>query len=146
MKLPSSATRVPYRYCKAKLGARNVRSCRRLPGALQNELGYQVIEEGRLDGRTTDALDPGSTISGTQLDGRAYLPVCLVSHLSMDLVIIVLGTMRHAEYFHDHVRIERMFFDGVPQPLDGALQPDLSLPGFGVTFRRADAEPYRQKF
>jgi L-alanine-DL-glutamate epimerase-like enolase superfamily enzyme len=57
-----------------------------------------------------------------------------------------LPSMRHAEYFHDHIRIERMFFDGVPQPLDGALRPDLSVPGFGVTFRRADAEPYRQKF
>src|ERR1700735_3877848 len=43
----------------------------RWPGALQKELGngYQVIEEG-LDGRTTDALDPGSAISGAQLDGR----------------------------------------------------------------------------
>ena len=41
----------------------------RWPGALQKELGnnYQVIEEG-LDGRTTDARDPGSPISGAQLD------------------------------------------------------------------------------
>ena len=45
----------------------------RWPGALQKELGnnYQVIEEG-LDGRTTDARDPGSPISGAQLDGSAY--------------------------------------------------------------------------
>ena len=35
---------------------------------------------------------------------------------------------RHAEYFHDHVRIERMFFDGLPEPNDGALRPDLSRP------------------
>jgi lysophospholipase L1-like esterase len=65
----------------------------RWPGALQKELGnnYQVIEEG-LDGRTTDALDPGSPISGAQLDGSAYLPACLASHLPVDLVIIMLGT------------------------------------------------------
>jgi lysophospholipase L1-like esterase len=65
----------------------------RWPGALQKELGpnYQVIEEG-LDGRTTDALDPTSTISGAQLDGSAYLPACLASHLPLDLVIIMLGT------------------------------------------------------
>jgi lysophospholipase L1-like esterase len=50
-----------------------------------------VIEEG-LDGRTTDALDPGSPISGAQLDGSAYLPACLASHLPVDLVIIMLGT------------------------------------------------------
>jgi L-alanine-DL-glutamate epimerase-like enolase superfamily enzyme len=56
-----------------------------------------------------------------------------------------LPSMRHAEYFHDHVRIERMFFDGLPEPSNGALQPDLSRPGFGVAFRRADAERYLQK-
>ena len=42
--------------------------------------------------RTTDALDPGSSISGAQLDGSAYLPACLASHLPVDLVIIMLGT------------------------------------------------------
>jgi lysophospholipase L1-like esterase len=61
--------------------------------ALQKELGdnYQIIEEG-LDGRTTDARDPGSPISGAQLDGSAYLPACLASHLPVDLVVIMLGT------------------------------------------------------
>src|ERR1700751_2993871 len=65
----------------------------RWPGALQKELGnnYQVIEEG-LDGRTTDARDPGSPISGAQLDGSAYLQSCLASHLPVDLVVIMLGT------------------------------------------------------
>jgi L-alanine-DL-glutamate epimerase-like enolase superfamily enzyme len=27
----------------------------------------------------------------------------------------------HAEYFHDHVRIERMLFDGVAEPINGTL-------------------------
>ena len=63
------------------------------PGTLQKELGdnYQVIPEG-LNGRTTDARDPGASISGAQLDGSAYLPACLNSHLPLDLVIIMLGT------------------------------------------------------
>ena len=50
--------------------------------------------------------------------------------------------LRHAEYFHDHVRIESMFFDGVPSPVDGAISPDLSAPGNGLVFRRRDAEPF----
>jgi L-alanine-DL-glutamate epimerase-like enolase superfamily enzyme len=50
---------------------------------------------------------------------------------------------RHGEYFHDHVRIERMFFDGMPQPRDGALHPNLDLPGIGVEFKRADAGQYQ---
>lgn len=65
----------------------------RWAGILKNLLGsnYEVIEEG-LDGRTTDATDPTSPISGAQLDGAAYLPACLSSHLPVDLVVIMLGT------------------------------------------------------
>ena len=50
--------------------------------------------------------------------------------------------LRHLEYFHDHVRIERMFFDGVLEPEDGMLRPDPSRPGNGLEFKRADAAPY----
>jgi L-alanine-DL-glutamate epimerase-like enolase superfamily enzyme len=50
--------------------------------------------------------------------------------------------LRHLEYFHDHVRIERRFFDGVPEPVDGALHPDLTRPGNGLELRRADAARY----
>ena len=54
-----------------------------------------------------------------------------------------LSALRHAEYFHDHVRIENMLFDGVLQPRDGALWPDLSRPGLGLEFKAQDAEPFR---
>lgn len=46
------------------------------------------------------------------------------------------------EYFHDHVRIERMFFDGLPQLSGGKLRPDLSTPGNGLVLRRADAQKF----
>jgi L-alanine-DL-glutamate epimerase-like enolase superfamily enzyme len=46
----------------------------------------------------------------------------------------------HLEYFHDHVRIEEMLFDGVQRPVDGVLRPDRSRPGTGLELRRADAE------
>jgi L-alanine-DL-glutamate epimerase-like enolase superfamily enzyme len=49
---------------------------------------------------------------------------------------------RHLEYFHDHARLERMLFDGVLEPQDGALRPDLSRPGNGLAFKRAEAERY----
>lgn len=52
------------------------------------------------------------------------------------------GAMRHAEYFHDHVRIEEMLFDGVARPTDGALRPDLTRPGLGLEFKQADADRY----
>jgi L-alanine-DL-glutamate epimerase-like enolase superfamily enzyme len=50
------------------------------------------------------------------------------------------GAVRHLEYFHDHVRIERMLFDGAVAPVAGALRPDLSRPGLGLEFKRRDAE------
>ena len=47
--------------------------------------------------------------------------------------------LRHLEWFHDHVRIEHMLFDGAPVPRDGAIRPDLSRPGHGLAFKRQDA-------
>lgn len=51
--------------------------------------------------------------------------------------------LRHLEYFHDHVRIEKMLFDGAPVPRSGVLKPDLSRPGLGLEFKRADADKFR---
>jgi L-alanine-DL-glutamate epimerase-like enolase superfamily enzyme len=53
-----------------------------------------------------------------------------------------LPNFRHMEYFHDHVRIEQMLFDGVQRPAHGELYPDLSRPGMGLEFKRADAAKY----
>jgi L-alanine-DL-glutamate epimerase-like enolase superfamily enzyme len=50
--------------------------------------------------------------------------------------------VRHMEYFHDHVRIATMLFDGVPAPVDGLLHPDLNRPGLGLEFKHADARQY----
>jgi L-alanine-DL-glutamate epimerase-like enolase superfamily enzyme len=50
--------------------------------------------------------------------------------------------LRHLEYFHDHVRIESMLFDGVLVPDGGALVPDRSRPGLGLELKRADAQRY----
>jgi hypothetical protein len=35
-----------------------------------------------------------------------------------------------------------MLFDGVVDPIDGALVPDLDRPGIGLELRRGDAEQY----
>ena len=43
--------------------------------------------------------------------------------------------LRHLEWFHDHVRIEQMFFEGVHDPSSGALHPDPATPGHGLTTR-----------
>ncbi len=48
----------------------------------------------------------------------------------------------HLEYFHDHARIEHLLFDGALTPKNGVLTPDLSRPGMGLEFKRADAAKY----
>jgi L-alanine-DL-glutamate epimerase-like enolase superfamily enzyme len=50
--------------------------------------------------------------------------------------------LRHLEYFHDHARIESMFFDGACSPVNGELSPDRSRPGLGIEFKRADAQRF----
>ena len=51
--------------------------------------------------------------------------------------------LEHVEYFHDHVRIESMFFDGLPKLHQGSLRVDRTRPGLGLELKREDVEPYR---
>jgi len=50
--------------------------------------------------------------------------------------------LRHLEWFHDHVRVERLLFDGAVEPADGQLRPDLGRTGNGLELKRADAARY----
>jgi L-alanine-DL-glutamate epimerase-like enolase superfamily enzyme len=51
-------------------------------------------------------------------------------------------SFRHVEYFHDHARIEQMFFDGFIAPVNGKLEPDRSRPGLGLLLKKKDAERF----
>ena len=53
-----------------------------------------------------------------------------------------LRNVRHIEWFHDHVRMERLLFDGVVVPERGAVRPDLERLGLGLELKRADAARY----
>ena len=60
-----------------------------------------------------------------------HLPVCCAAPRLFNL-----------EWFHDHVRIEHMLFEGAPVPGNGAVRPDLSRPGNGLAFKHRDAERF----
>ncbi len=49
----------------------------------------------------------------------------------------------NVEYFFDHYRIERMFFDGALEPVNGMLHPDSARHGFGLECKWPDMERYR---
>ena len=63
-------------------------------------------------------------------------------HLSVH-VAAATENFRHLEWFHDHVRIEGMFFDGTLDPTGGAIVPDAHSPGNGLALRSTDIEKYR---
>lgn len=67
----------------------------------------------------------------------AHTAPCVHTHLGCCAT-----PLRHLEYFHDHVRVERMFFEGARSPVNGELSPDLSRPGIGIEFKRADAQRF----
>jgi L-alanine-DL-glutamate epimerase-like enolase superfamily enzyme len=54
-----------------------------------------------------------------------------------------LSQLVHLEYFHDHVRLEGMLFDGVLAPAGGAITPDPAVAGHGLSLRADAAARYR---
>jgi hypothetical protein len=57
-------------------------------------------------------------------------------------VCAAIEPLAHVEYFHDHARIEELLFDGAPPLREGALWPDPTVPGMGLSLREDEAERY----
>jgi lysophospholipase L1-like esterase len=74
----------------ARAGRHRFAPDRRWPGVLRRQLGsgWEVLEEGH-PGRTTVHDDP---IEGLHKNGLKALPVCLETHMPLDLVVLMLGT------------------------------------------------------
>ncbi|MFP3580043.1 enolase C-terminal domain-like protein [Arthrobacter sp. SIMBA_036] len=62
-------------------------------------------------------------------------------HLST-AVAAATPNFRHLEWFHDHVRIESLFFDGTLDPDGGSVTPGDGS-GNGLSLRTAETEKYR---
>lgn len=116
------------------------------------EYGYdlwyfrRMLEAGAVDVLQADASRcagiTGFMRAGALCESRS-LP--LSAHCGPSLHVhpgCALPSFRHLEYFHDHARIEHMFFDGALTPVRGALHPDLTRPGLGLEFKRSDATRY----
>ncbi|HXT80347.1 MAG TPA: enolase C-terminal domain-like protein [Acetobacteraceae bacterium] len=106
----------------------------------------RTLESGAVDVQQVDASRCGG-ISGFLAAGQlceAY-HTDLSAHCAPSLhvhVACAVPRFRHQEYFHDHVRIEQMLFDGAARARDGVIAPDLSRPGLGLEFKQADAARY----
>jgi len=89
-------------------------------------------------GGITGFLQVGALCEAHHVDLSAHCAPAIHRH-----VACAVPRLRHIEWFHDHVRIEQMLFDGAPAARDGAIEPDLGRPGHGLTFKGRDAERFR---
>ena len=116
------------------------------------EYGYDawyfrnMLQAGAVDVLQADATRCGG-ITGFLNAATLCMAHCLPlsAHTAPSIhahVCCAVPVVRHLEYFHDHVRIENMFFDGTLQPANGQLHPDLTRPGLGLELRRADIQRY----
>ena len=91
-------------------------------------------------GGVTGFMDAAALADAQPVPFSAHCAPSLHMHLAC-----AARPLRHVEYFHDHVRIESMLFDGFCAQKNGAMTPDLSRPGLGLEFKQADAERFRIK-
>jgi L-alanine-DL-glutamate epimerase-like enolase superfamily enzyme len=116
------------------------------------EYGYDIDYFRRmLDAGAVDVLQADATRCGgftgflqmANLCDAYHIP--LSSHCAPSLHLHIgcaTSILRHAEYFYDHARIERMLFDGVAKPVNGALRPDRTQCGMGLRIKRLDAQKF----
>jgi L-alanine-DL-glutamate epimerase-like enolase superfamily enzyme len=116
------------------------------------EYGYDIfyfrrmLAAGAVDVQQADITRCGGVTALLQVAALCQAHNVLLSgHTAPALhthVACAIPAFKNLEYFHDHVRIERMIFDGLPQLAGGELRPDLSRPGNGLELKRTDAKRF----
>lgn len=108
---------------------------------------HHMLEAGAVDCLQADVTRCGGFTGFAQVaalcDARS---LDLSAHCAPQLAVHVCAAtwhLRHLEWFHDHVRLEHLLFDGVLDAEDGALRPDPDRIGLGLELREADAAPFQ---
>src|SRR5947209_2332554 len=109
---------------------------------------HRMLEAGAVDVLQADATRCAGITGFMRVDALCESrSMQLSSHCGPSVHVhpcCAINSFRHMEYFHDHVRIEHMLFDGALTPTNGALRPDLSRPGIGIELKRSDAARYAE--
>ena len=126
-----------------------------LPGATDVAAGEYIytLDDARalLSAEAVDVLQADVTRCGGITGMMMIGALCEAHHLDLSghcapslhrHVACALPRLRHVEWFHDHVRIEQLLFDGAPVASDGVIRPDPGKPGHGLTFKTRDAERF----
>lgn len=85
----------------------------------------------------TGFMEVAALCEGFQVPLSCHTAPAIHAHLAC-----AANPVRHIEWFHDHVRIERMLFDGVPTAREGWVTPDPVRPGLGLELKHKDAQGY----
>ncbi len=88
-------------------------------------------------GGITGLMSASGLANAHGLDVSAHCAPAISAH-----AFCAVERRRHLEYFHDHVRVEALLFDGVPEPDGGVLRPDRARPGNGLELKERDAERF----
>ena len=130
----------------------------RVPAPIEiaaGEYGFDLFSFRRmLDASAVDVLQADVTRCGGITELRRVAALCrarnvpLSAHTAPALHLhpcSALTGIRHIEWFHDHVRLERMLLEGAVAPEDGTLRPVPSRPGHGLRVRREQAERFETR-
>jgi L-alanine-DL-glutamate epimerase-like enolase superfamily enzyme len=107
---------------------------------------FAAMAEGAVDcvqvdatrcGGYTEWLRAAATVAGHHLDVSGHCAPYLTGP-----VAAVTPNLRHVEWFHDHVRVEQLLFDGASSPVGGRLAIAAGN-GHGLTLRRDAFDAYR---
>jgi L-alanine-DL-glutamate epimerase-like enolase superfamily enzyme len=107
----------------------------------------RMLEAGSVDvlqldatrcGGITGFLQAAALCEPHRIDLSAHCAPAIHRHVGC-----AVPRLRHLEWFHNHVRIEQMLFDGAPVAMNGEIRPDMSRPGHGLTFKKQDAARFQ---
>jgi L-alanine-DL-glutamate epimerase-like enolase superfamily enzyme len=117
------------------------------------EYGYdgryfrRMLEAGAVDVLQADAtrcMGVTGFMQAAALAAAFELPISAhtAPALHLHTCTAVGGALAPLEWFHDHVRIESMLFEGAPRPRDGAIAVDWTRPGLGIELNEEEAQRY----
>jgi L-alanine-DL-glutamate epimerase-like enolase superfamily enzyme len=110
--------------------------------SLQRMLAAEAVDVLQADatrcGGVTGFMDAAALADAHPLPLSAHCGPSIHMHLAC-----AARPLRHVEYFHDHVRIESMLFDGFRPAKGGCMYPDEGRPGLGLEWKAKDAEEYK---
>lgn len=106
----------------------------------------RLLEAGAVDVLQADATRCGGVTgfaAAAALAGAFHVPLSAHTAPSLHATLCcAAGPAVNVEWFADHVRVERLLFDGALEPTGGVLVPRADAPGHGLTLKESDAAPY----